>query len=144
MRQLRETLSGEVPSGYTAGRWSAGPDGWFTGDPGRAGFPVLYRKSPALSTEDNYGGVLRAVSEYCDPRGIRFDYVYSGRRGWLFTIHPAGDSQREAILRELGELLGDRRSTFLPGGLRRGNGPLHVRCGVSNGRDPHSIEGDPK
>jgi tRNA A-37 threonylcarbamoyl transferase component Bud32 len=119
-------------------------DDWFVINPGTPGLPLQGWKIHASAAQHNAGRVVEAVWDYCVPRGIQFKFLRSktalmsrvskyaprGYSGKLVTIYPMDDTQCEAILRELGELLDGEPSPYILSDLRWGRGPLFVRYGA--------------
>ncbi|GHF59200.1 serine/threonine protein kinase [Streptomyces mashuensis] len=63
--------------------------------------------------------------------GDRADRFSSGR---LLTVHPAGEDGLAAALGRLAARLGPLPGPYVPGALRHGAGPLHVRYGTTGGQ----------
>ena len=119
-------------------------DEWLVFVPPGNSLPYQGWKIHVSACRHNADDVLATVWDYCTARGISFKYLRSrltlhmrnakyaprGGSGKLVTIYPADDTQLEAILSGLGELLAGQPGPYILSDLRYGDGPLYVRYGA--------------
>jgi class III lanthionine synthetase len=125
--------------------------GWGSAD--RGGRRVLHPEGRVLPGQgwkihvsaglDNARRVLVPVHEYCVEHRIPYQHLrsaltllarnskYAPRDGGgeLATIYPVDDNELERVLEDLSARLEGEHGPDIPGGLRYGDGPLHVRYG---------------
>ncbi|GAA2402107.1 class III lanthionine synthetase LanKC [Nonomuraea africana] len=127
------------------------PHGWTRTEQGElvalrpveAGLPEQGWKIHISARPDNAALVMDTVWLYCVRTGLAFSFLRGehvlhlrnakhagGAGGELATLYPADEAQLERALTELGALLDGVRGPSVPGGLRIGAGPLHVRYGA--------------
>lgn len=128
-----------VPAGWAASEL----DDWLVHRPIDAKIPAQGWKVHVSACLDNAERVLAAVADYCRNRRIAFKfrrslgalllanakYANRGSSGKFVTIYPVDEAQLEAVLTELGEVLGGSPGPYVLSDLRWGKGPLYVRYG---------------
>ncbi|MFC6899082.1 hypothetical protein ACFQGX_27615 [Nonomuraea dietziae] len=128
------------------------PTGWARTEQGElvalrpveAGLPEQGWKIQVSARPGDAALVMDTVWSYCVRTGLAFTFLrgehvlhlrnakHAGRGagGELATLYPADETRLERALTDLGALLDGRPCPSLPGGLRIGGGPLHVRYGA--------------
>jgi tRNA A-37 threonylcarbamoyl transferase component Bud32 len=128
-----------VPAGWRRAEFGH----WVSYTPEGATLPPQGWKVHVASCVDNAESVLATVCDYCLPRRIAFKFVrspqhlflvntkYADREssGKFVAIYPADESQLEAVLTELGDLLDGQPGPYILSDLRWASGPLYVRYG---------------
>jgi tRNA A-37 threonylcarbamoyl transferase component Bud32 len=93
---------------------------------------------------DNAERILKAVCDYCFPRGISFKFLQSRKilltknakyapredSGKFVTIYPADYAELERVLVDLSAELAGEHGPYILSDLRYGAGPLYVRYGA--------------
>lgn len=93
---------------------------------------------------DNAERILKAVCDYCFPRGIGFKFLHSKKilltrnakyapredSGKFVTIYPADYAELERVLVDLSAELAGEYGPYILSDLRYGAGPLYVRYGA--------------
>ncbi|MEV4061207.1 class III lanthionine synthetase LanKC [Nonomuraea dietziae] len=128
------------------------PTGWARTEQGEvvalrpveAGLPEQGWKIQVSARPGDAALVMDTVWSYCVRTGLAFTFLrgehvlhlrnakHAGRGagGELATLYPADETRLERALTDLGALLDGRPCPSLPGSLRIGGGPLHVRYGA--------------
>ncbi|MEU7896468.1 class III lanthionine synthetase LanKC [Nonomuraea sp. NPDC049152] len=107
--------------------------------PVEAGLPEQGWKVCVSACLRDAGAIMDEVWEHCVARGVAFTFLRGkhllhqsegAAAGVLATLYPADEAQLGRVLIELSHPLRGRRSPSVPGALRVGESPLHVRYGA--------------
>ncbi|MEW9530073.1 class III lanthionine synthetase LanKC [Microbispora sp. NPDC049125] len=134
-----EQARGGVPAGWARTVRA----GWVTCRPLSGSLPDQGWKIHVSACLDDAEAILETTVRHCLGAGLAFKFVRSlpllrlhnakdadpGAAGKFVTVYPSGEDELARALADLERLLDGRRGPDVPGDLRYGAAPLHVRYG---------------